>query len=185
MLVAIVCEKYKIPVNYLRYLRIAGINPVIVRRFCDIPILAQCDGIVFSGGGDVFPLFFKKTNIGCDFDIYRDLLEKRIFALFGNKPILGICRGMQSINVFCGGTLKEVSGHFNTVHTISSRKVYSLHHQAIDRLADRFTIVSSIDSVIEEAVSNKTILVQYHPERTVDGHILFLFKNKIKSEKYT
>ena len=180
MRVDVICKRNCCPVNYIRWLKVAGIEPIVISRFSDIKKAIACDGLLFPGGGDVKPYFFGKTGIGNDFDLYRDALELVLFKQNTDKAILGICRGAQSINVFCGGTVKDIGeAHFNVFHTFegTSEKVFSLHRQAIDSLADGFTVIKKIGDVIEEAHDSRKILVQFHPERTRNSRVLFLFKH--------
>lgn len=183
MRVAIICKKYSCPINYIRWLKLAGIEPTVVFKFSDLIKLAHVDGILFSGGGDVKPYFFGKKNVGNDFDLYRDILELLAFKQNKNKAMLGICRGAQTINVFCGGSVKDIDNtHFNVFHFFKKEKVFSLHRQAIDELAPEFCIKQKIGSVIEEAHGKNKLLVQFHPERTNNGRILFLFKHLLKTQ---
>ena len=104
--------------------------------------------------------------------------------------MFGICRGLQVIDVFFGGTLFQHLAtayvHENTIHTIITSEdgwlrpllgetvpVNSYHHQAIRTLGAglRVTAVSDADGVIE-AVEHDSLpvrAVQWHPERMVDG----------------
>jgi len=73
-------------------------------------ILAIADGIIITGGEDINPLFYSDTlnlKVCGDIDYRRDTLEKKLFDYaFENKiPLMGVCRGMQMINVASGGTL--------------------------------------------------------------------------------
>tara|TARA_B100001059_G_C17671581_1_gene494824 strand:+ start:122 stop:844 length:723 start_codon:yes stop_codon:yes gene_type:complete len=73
-------------------------------------ILAFADGIILTGGEDINPLQYNDTvNLPvCEgFDLGRDTLERKLFDFaFKNKvPLIGVCRGMQMINVASGGTL--------------------------------------------------------------------------------
>lgn len=125
----------------------------------------------------------------------RDRVEKFYIdrALFLGIPVLGVCRGMQLVNVHLGGTLIEdiqettcqhgldrelLSGEGMKISTMPSSfhdvvteagkiiKVNSRHHQAIDRLADGFKVTaSSPDGIIEMAENEQFLLVQWHPER--------------------
>lgn len=184
MRVAIICKKYSCPVNYIRWLKLAGIEPIVVFKLSDLTKLSLADGIVFSGGGDVKPYFFGKKNIGNDFDLYRDILELLAFKQNKDKAMLGICRGAQAINVFCGGTIKDIdNSHFKVFHFLGNEKVFSVHHQAIDKLAPEFCIKYKIGYVIEEAYGKNKILVQFHPERTRNNRILFLFKHLLKKQR--
>lgn len=104
-----------------------------------------------------------------------------------NKPILGICRGMQIINVCFGGSLyQDISGHkiprterhsiniiqdsflYNTYEK-ESIEVTSTHHQAIKDVANGFKITATSDDDIIEGIENGNIIgVQFHPEYAND-----------------
>jgi len=71
-----------------------------------------CQGILFTGGVDVHPKFYGKTDENYakapdQFDVARDEFELDVFnrARAANLPVLGICRGLQIINAALGGTL--------------------------------------------------------------------------------
>ena len=73
-------------------------------------ILNLADGIILTGGEDISPLMYNDTNnikLCGEFDFRRDTLEKNLFDYaFNNKiPFIGVCRGMQMMNVASGGTL--------------------------------------------------------------------------------
>ena len=73
-------------------------------------ILALADGIIITGGEDINPLLYNDTSnlkVCGDIDHRRDTLEKKLFDYaFENKiPLIGVCRGMQMINVASGGSL--------------------------------------------------------------------------------
>lgn len=86
----------------------------------------RMDALVLSGGGDIHPLYYGKHLTGLDtsVDPHRDEREWELMRWFcaKKKPILGICRGMQVVDVFFGGTLFRHLGtahvHDNTLHTI-------------------------------------------------------------------
>jgi len=121
----------------------------------------QCDGFVLTGGVDTHPSFYNgKTiynNSPSTFQIERDYFEEKIYrySQLNKLPVLGICRGMQLINVLEGGKLiqdldngnerhrKEESDKIHSIitetssllHQVSgslSGRVNSAHHQAID-----------------------------------------------------
>jgi acyl-CoA reductase-like NAD-dependent aldehyde dehydrogenase/GMP synthase-like glutamine amidotransferase len=121
----------------------------------------QCDGFVLTGGVDTHPSFYNgKTvynNSPSAFQVERDLFEEKIYrySQLNKLPILGICRGMQLINVLEGGKLiqdldngnerhrKEESDKVHSIiaeddsllHKVSGSltgRVNSAHHQAID-----------------------------------------------------
>ena len=143
-----------------------------------------CDGFLFSGGGDVDPaLYGEPVRAGCGkIQRYRDEMELRIFhkARLAGKPILGICRGIQLINVALGGTLyQDIPSELNTgilhrqtepkerpSHKIRVRKgtpLYDLiggefvagnsfHHQAIKTLGKGLEIMATAEDGVTEAV---------------------------------
>lgn len=73
------------------------------------------DGLLFSGGADLDPARYGQAVAGAvDIEPERDLLEARAWQAATERglPVLGICRGLQAINVFSGGTiLQHVDGH--------------------------------------------------------------------------
>lgn len=72
-------------------------------------LAAMCDGFLFSGGPDLHPfLFGDETHSACgNVSPVRDSMEIRLLkaAMELKKPILGICRGIQLLNVALGGTI--------------------------------------------------------------------------------
>lgn len=155
--------------TYVRALEAAGALPVVVPPLAhpDVPhLLARLDGLVLSGGPDLVPaaygaephLELGSTEPGLDAFEYAMARE----ALRLELPMLGICRGAQTLNVARGGTLHQhlpdvvgdVIAHRQTVHgrvpthpvtilagsrlaaTLGATRlsVNSFHHQAVDRL---------------------------------------------------
>jgi putative glutamine amidotransferase len=143
--------------------------------------LDNCDGLVLSGGVDVHPKYYTNNNLSypgapSTFNVERDEFEIAAFnsAQQNNKPVLGICRGLQLINVINKGTLIQNLGDdtFNKVHKgepdkshkaivkpgtllydiIESQEteVNSAHHQAIENLGDGLIINAiSADGLVE------------------------------------
>lgn len=131
-------------------------------------ISTNYDGLILCGGNDIDPKYYHQgLNGSVNIDTQRDTVEFALLKAFvdAGKPILGICRGYQLINVFFGGTLHqdipEKHLHINhqdlaaaqciadIVHGITAKEnsilhklygptfvVNSSHHQAIDRLGD-------------------------------------------------
>ena len=154
----------------------------------------RADALLLSGGGDIHPSYYGRHMTGKDasVDQKRDEREWELLRQFcaRKKPVFGICRGLQVIDVFFGGTLFQQLAtayvHENTIHTIITSEdgwlrpllgetvpVNSYHHQAIRTLGAglRVTAVSDADGVIE-AVEHDSLpvrAVQWHPERMVDG----------------
>lgn len=157
-------------------------------------IVAQLDGIVFTGGEDFEPAYFGEENhekLG-EVNVTRDTYDLILFKLATDRniPTLGICRGLQLINVAMGGTLyqdlpaekpsdinhrQEKAGTVPThsvsvvdgsmMHQILGEKeiqVNTFHHQAIEKLAPGLKIVGwSNDSVPE--------LIEAYPHRQILG----------------
>ncbi len=92
--------------------------------------LSRVDAVIFSGGEDVHPKFYgQEVQPECgEIDERRDEMELRLFdmAVCMNLPIMGICRGIQLINVAMGGTL---------IQDVPSRFGGILHQQDAPRLA--------------------------------------------------
>jgi putative glutamine amidotransferase len=94
---------------YFHAVRQAGGNPVKVEPLADPIDSLHLDGILFSGGGDINPRVYGEINDGSSLGIddTRDSLELNLVQLAVQKdiPFLGICRGLQLINVAFGGSL--------------------------------------------------------------------------------
>ncbi len=154
----------------------------------------DCDGLILCGGGDIHPKYFHEEIDGSnDIDPERDALEfalTRAFAEAG-KPILGICRGHQVINVYFGGSLHQdlsnarahtsFAGH-DLVHPVRAAKgsiaqqlygdcfsVNSHHHQGLNRLGQGLIpSIWSLDGTVVEGIEHTTLPIlgiQWHPER--------------------
>ena len=155
--------------------------------------LLQCDGLLMPGGVDIEPARYgQETHEKCGkIDTARDAAEWWMLEAFlpTKKPVLGICRGIQMLNVFLGGTLHQhIDGHsdFKTratgchkVNVIPGSRLHrlvetetftvnSLHHQAVDALGKDLAVCAVSEEGIVEAVvhtSHPFLLgVQWHPE---------------------
>lgn len=188
-----------VPQRYLDKVVAGGGTPVVLPAVPGIPgVLARLDGLLLVGGGDLDPKRYGavphprngRPNAARD-DAELALLQE---ALEQRLPILGICRGLQLLNVALGGTLHQhvpdVVGHERhssgegvfTRHDVhlhprstlaraenrTTLNVPSLHHQAIDRLGTGLTACAwSDDGLIEAAELEDhpfTVGVQWHPE---------------------
>lgn len=159
-----------------------------------------CGCLLLPGGGDLSPWRYGQPNTASrGLEPERDALEAKLLEQFlsQGKPVLGICRGMQAINVFFGGDLvQDQPGHsavngtdrFHTVWTAPSRLralygerciVNSSHHQAVGRLGDGLEPLQWAEDGVIEAFRHRTLPVwgiQWHPERLVgvaDGLLIY------------
>ena len=151
------------------------------------------DGLLLPGGGDMDPAFFGENNCG-SVNIDPALDQAQLSSLDAflrlNKPVLGICRGMQLLNVYFGGSILQdlptASVHAwngnDQVHPVQcvpgsvlgglygpSCLVNSAHHQGLGRLGSNLKVTQAAPDGVIEAVEHtkKPVLgVQWHPERT-------------------
>jgi putative glutamine amidotransferase len=172
--------------------------PVISEKNLE-EIANMCDGLVVTGSAnDVHPKYYGEEPIKeYKFDEYG--LVKNIIELFSNanKPILGICAGIQEINVVFGGTLyqqipnhnlKDQSQHkikitdnsfLYDVYKENQIEVNSYHKQAVKDLAPNFKITAmSEDGIIEGIEKDNIVAVQWHPEVLFDMKIFKCFIEK-------
>ncbi len=154
------------------YILLPNMEINMLNKYCDYHSI---NGFLLTGG-DV---------IGKD--ITRDNIEFAALNLAKNKSmkVLGICRGMQMISSFFGGTLKSVAGHLSTRHEINdnnSRTVNSYHRFAIDKLPECFKVIYQSNDNSIESISHQTLPwdgCMWHPER--DEVIHQMDKKLIKS----
>ena len=174
--------------GYMDGISQAGAIPVIFPFSADEAELAQlmefCDGFLFTGGHDVSPRLYHEEPLegliaACE---KRDQMETVVLkaAMEDNKPILGICRGIQFINAALGGTLyqdlplqhpSEINHHGHApyarrVHDVEVAKdsplyarlrtetlpVNSYHHQGLKDLAKGLEVMAAAPDGIVEAV---------------------------------
>src|SRR5690554_4767080 len=99
-------EKQFINTRYLKQLTDAGYNTIQINLDNPNPehIFDMCDAFLITGGTDVDPVHFGETNEGLSkgIDERLDRLDEQTtkYAVKSKKPLLGICRGLQTINVF-------------------------------------------------------------------------------------
>lgn len=176
--------------RYIRAVERAGGIPV--PGICPEPD-PSCDALVLCGGGDLDPALFGQENRGAHPpDRERDRAEMTLAEAYltWEKPVLGICRGMQVLNVFLGGTLIQDlppawrdthQGEEDVYHSIRCRSgsllerllgpcpvVNSAHHQAVDRLGRDLKASAWAPEGFVEGFENNILPVlgvQFHPER--------------------
>lgn len=123
-------ELYGINVSYVNTLRKAGALPILVPLHMDKDslrgIFERLDGIFLAGGGDIAPRVYnpKSREAFDSSDIERDITELTLvkWALDANMPVLGVCRGIQIINIACGGSL---------YHDLSKERPGEIRHDYI------------------------------------------------------
>ena len=173
--------------DYVKAIEDAGGIPIILPVLQEIQsidyLLKNLDGLVFSGGCDVSPVLCgedSQKEIG-ELCYYRDLQEIELAKYVLDEtdiPMLGICRGMQLMNVAKGGNLiqhideDKYGNHFfgnqnmcmpvHIVTTINGTKLHemvgedlrvnSYHHQSVNELGDGFNAVAQDSNGIIEAI---------------------------------
>ncbi len=172
--------------------------PVISDKNID-KVCKICDGLILGGTSyDINPKYYNELpNKDLTYDVDEYYLDKKLIDKFSKlrKPILGICGGMQSINVYFGGALyQDIKNHAlnGKTHEIEIKKdtflyevykddkkqVNSYHHQAIKDVANNFLVSAvSEDGIIEAIEYNNIIGVQWHPEKVEDEKFFYTFKN--------
>ena len=197
--------------GYYQSVVAAGGVPVVIPPVADkhviVNTLEHIDALILSGGGDINPLWAgeepspKLHGINQE----RDLPELLIARLAYNRqiPMLGICRGIQTLATAFGGRVAQDISDVATIkhsqdadrseptHSViidedsslfdiyKSTKVMvnSFHHQAVAEAGDKFRVIAkSPDGIIEAMESSefKSILgVQWHPECLEEGLPLF------------
>ena len=93
--------------NYIKALKGVGAEAVLISEVCDA---SDFDGLLLPGGGDISPALYHQENKGSN-HIHEELdrLQLAMLDCFvkAEKPVLGICRGHQLLNVYFGGTLRR------------------------------------------------------------------------------
>lgn len=192
-----------LPYDYVRALTTAGALPVLLPPVPHVAaVLGRLDGLVLVGGSDVNPVRYgagrhPRTDDPRDF---RDEAELALAAaaLAAGLPLLGVCRGLQVLNVLRGGTLHQHlpdlvghDGHSPTPGRFGAHRVRvepgsrlakildaeeltvpTHHHQGVDRLGAGLTPVARSDDDLVEAVEIEdhpfALAVQWHPEAGTD-----------------
>lgn len=158
------------------------------------------DGLLITGGKDISPVLYSEEQhpLTTPESPQVDTMDFQLIHAFAEKgkPILGICRGAQIINVCFGGTLyqhlpeqpefycqhKATDYRSQGVHNITWQlktpglfskdqvlHVNSLHHQGFNKIAPGFQIAGICeDGLVEAIIKNNILAVQWHPEEMPD-----------------
>ncbi len=195
-----------VPLDYVEAVCAAGGRPVLLPPMTEGvgETLAIADGLVFSGGPDIDPKNYGATIAGATSEVRpeRDAAELGLLraALAQDIPVLGICRGMQLLNVARGGTLvqhlpdvvhhvghRTEPGRFD-IHAARIRRgtrtaeilgervsVCSAHHQGIATVGDGLIATAWADDESIEAIEDPrkefVVGVLWHPEAGDDNSL--------------
>jgi len=183
-------EKIYLNNNYVESINRAGGLPMILPLTEDCEVISQiaktCYGLLVSGGPDMDAMYYNEGNMHCNGNIspLRDAMElalvREVFKL--KKPIFGICRGIQVLNVAMGGTLyqdipsqiknsdvlkhSQAAPRWYPTHEISivgnsnvwssfncnTIRVNSFHHQAVKNVAPGFKVTSAASDGVIESI---------------------------------
>ncbi len=205
--------------TYLRAIQLAGGMPVVLPPLAPADVhglLDRLDGIVLSGGPDLDPAAYGARERHVQLGPTEPALDAFELALCRaadarGMPVLGVCRGAQTLNVARGGTLHQhVDGHRQLapahapVHGVElalhsqvarvmgacSVDVNSFHHQAVDALGTGLRVAARAPDGTVEAIEDpgRTLFlgVQWHAETLVDrpAH-LALFRALVRAAAAT
>ena len=161
-------EKVYVNNTYISAVEKAGGVPIIIpvntnrdniKRQIDL-----IDGLIISGGADINPILYKEEPLvglgyfNNDNDEF-DIIATRI-ALILDKPIFGICRGLQVLNVCLGGTLYQDINHIESS--------YIKHSQDAKRFMGSHSITISEWSKLAEILGTDSIVNSFHHQSVKD-----------------
>ncbi|MBR5247910.1 MAG: gamma-glutamyl-gamma-aminobutyrate hydrolase family protein [Lachnospiraceae bacterium] len=177
----------------LRYEKYLSAIPSQAFTTLSLGDIISCDGVLLPGGGDITPAFFGEHNKGSrNIDTELDIIQLQAtdYCIRYKLPLLGICKGMQVINVAFGGTIIQdlPTAHLHKYmerdqyHTTdiapdsflsklygSKMTVNSAHHQGIGKIGKQLRPIQWCpeDQCIEAIVHEKLPIIglQWHPER--------------------
>ena len=180
--------------NYVAALHDAGMESAV--GLC-LEEADEMDGLLLPGGADIDPARYGQKlrgSLGIDPELDQAQFAALERFVRMKKPILGICKGHQIINVYFGGTLiqdMEDGGHHraepdDSIHLTHAEPdcwlaglygsdffVNSAHHQAVDRPGDGLSVIQRSDDHAIEAISHHSLPIlslQWHPERMCGIH---------------
>lgn len=208
-------DSYWMLPGYMLGLEAAGALPVMLPLTTDTESLEQLfegvDGLLLTGGHDVAPEVYHEQRSSCCGPSCpaRDSMEKILFelALKHDKPVLGICRGLQLINALLGGTLYQdlptehpsvIEHHQQPPYSVPCHEVVliegsplsellglkainvnSYHHQAVKKLAESLCVMALAEDGLVEAAYEPTKKFVW----AVQWHPEFMYREDVNSRK--
>lgn len=189
---------------YARAVKRAGGRPILITPDISPRAVAElCDGVVISGGDDIPPqLYGEEAGALINLESEERILwERELIDVLveDEKPLLGVCYGLQLINIHFGGSLHQDIGHSHpealehgglgkvTSHEVKFDEdsflfplfgpratVSSNHHQGVKRLAPGFRAAAISGDGLVEAIQHKRIIaVEWHPESDATGDKIY------------
>ncbi|WP_315077717.1 gamma-glutamyl-gamma-aminobutyrate hydrolase family protein [uncultured Clostridium sp.] len=179
--------------DYIEFFNQYNITPILIPNNLIDPVEyfknLNCKALILTGGEDIL---ITKNNIESNnmFKNKRDETEYRLldYCIKNDIPVLGICRGMQMINIYFGGQILDLNKrleeakHVNTMHRIKildkmlclnlkQLEVNSYHNNGvvIETLSSKLDYFAITEENVIEGLyykSYKTIGIQWHPERS-------------------
>lgn len=195
-------DAYFVQQSYMNALEKANANyiAVVPNKEHDYEhIVKMCDGLLICGGADSHSKYYNQ-ELHEKADIVKeniDEMDLKLMELFlkAKKPILGICRGHQVINIYYGGSLiQDIPSQYETsikhrqkearnvgTHSVvltkdsllgkkgESYSVNTFHHQNIDQLGESLEVIAYSEDGLIEAIQNDAVFgVQWHPECMIE-----------------
>jgi putative glutamine amidotransferase len=191
-------QHYSIEIRYFTALEKAGARAIPVTYNNIEEQIDELDGILLPGGDFSTPSCYyveKSDNPYTDEGVWFDgFMAIGNYALLKDKPVLGICAGMQILSVLLGGKLKmglenhrleqnDILAHKVTINENSKLydifksqeiMVNSIHREAVAQVSDKFNVTAIADDGTIEAIESKihdfALGVQWHPECLLNLH---------------
>lgn len=185
---------------YAEAVRKAGGQPILISPDLTAEAAAEiCDAIIISGGDDIPPrLYGEQVEAAINQESSERIdWERRLLDIFVrcDAPMLGVCYGMQLINVHFGGSLYQdihaglpnALDHGGQSHAVSISEdsflfplfgshamVCSTHHQAVKTIAHGFRVAAvSEDGIVEAIECGNLMAVEWHPEADATGDSIY------------